>query len=155
MSRRWPPFVAFVSGLVFAFGLGVSGMGQPGKVLAFLDVLGDWDPSLAFVMASAIGVHAVVVWRTKRAARPVLGDRFVFPRATGVDATLLAGASLFGIGWGLVGYCPGPAVMASASAQTTPLLFLAAMMVGLVLHRVLALPRRFEAGAERDEASVR
>jgi uncharacterized membrane protein YedE/YeeE len=152
--KRWPPVVAFVSGLVFAFGLGVSGMGRPAKVLAFLDVSGDWDPSLAFVMVSAIAVHAIFVWRAKRADRPVLGGRFVVPPPNGIDASLWLGAGLFGIGWGLVGYCPGPAVMASASAQTTPLVFVAAMMAGLLLHRALVLPRRLSAQAERDEASA-
>jgi uncharacterized membrane protein YedE/YeeE len=153
MSRRWPALVAFASGLVFALGLGISGMGRPAKVLAFLDVFGDWDPSLAFVMVSAIGVHALFVWRAKRRARPVLGDRFVLPRAQGIDASLVIGASLFGVGWGMVGYCPGPAVVASASAQSTPALFLAAMIVGLVLPRVAA-PRGLSAPGDANDASL-
>jgi hypothetical protein len=127
---------AFACGLIFALGLGLSGMTQPSKVLGFLDVVpgaqGGWDPSLAFVMVGAIGVHAIFVRLARRATAPLFAERFVWPADGPVDRRLIAGACIFGIGWGLAGYCPGPALVGVASASPGVLLFVAAMGVGTV-----------------------
>jgi uncharacterized membrane protein YedE/YeeE len=122
--------VAFVSGIVFALGLGLAGMTRPSKILAFLDVAGPWDPSLAFVMVGAIGVHFVSVRVARRASSPSLAPRFAWPLEKGIDGRLLLGAALFGIGWGLAGYCPGPSLVSLASLGPGVLLFVAAMAVG-------------------------
>ena len=136
--KRGAGAVSFISGLVFALGLGIAGMGRPSKVLAFLDVTGAWDPSLAFVMASAIGVHMAFALRAKRGGVPLLAKSYALPKRDALDLSLFAGAAIFGIGWGLVGYCPGPAVVGVASASSTPIVFVAAMIVGLLLQRALA-----------------
>ncbi len=122
--------IAFACGLVFALGLGLSGMTRPSKVLGFLDVLGDWDPSLAFVMAGAIGVHFLFVRWARRTPSPRFGSRFSWPPERALDARLVAGAALFGVGWGLAGYCPGPALVALGSFAPGVLLFVAAMAAG-------------------------
>jgi uncharacterized membrane protein YedE/YeeE len=127
--------VAFAAGIVFAFGLGISGMTDPAKIIAFLDVTGAWDPSLAFVMAGAVGVHAVAAWIARRRARPILADRFDLPIARGIDARLVGGAALFGLGWGAAGYCPGPAIVVAVGLGAAPLAFFAAMVAGVALHR--------------------
>jgi len=142
--------VAFVSGLVFAIGLGIAGMGRPAKVLAFLDITGAWDPSLAFVMAAAIAVHVGFALRAKRGGTPLFAPSYAFPRRDSLHLSLFAGAAIFGIGWGLVGYCPGPAVLGAASASSTPLLFLAAMMVGLSLQRVVGVMLPALSGSDRE-----
>ena len=121
--------VAFVAGLTFAIGLGISGMTQPAKVIAFLDVAGAWDPSLAFVMLGAIGVHLVFARRVKSRAAPRFAPAFSVPRATGIDGRLLAGAALFGVGWGIAGFCPGPAVVSVVTLAPTALAFVAVMLV--------------------------
>ena len=127
---------SFVAGLLFAIGLGVGGMTQPGKVLAFLDVAGRWDPSLAFVMAGAIAVYAPVArWALRRPA-PFCAERFRVPTRRDLDARLVAGALLFGIGWGLAGYCPGPAVVSLAAASSGTVIFVAAMLAGMALERL-------------------
>lgn len=125
---------AFGAGLVFAVGLGVSGMTLPAKVIGFLDIFGDWDPSLAFVMAGAIGVHALASrWiRSKSGGRdPVAASQ----PARSIDLPLVKGAALFGLGWGLVGYCPGPALVGLVTLETPVVLFTAAMLAGMfVFH---------------------
>ncbi|MDP9149178.1 MAG: YeeE/YedE family protein [Myxococcota bacterium] len=123
--------VAFAAGLLFAIGLGISGMTQPAKVIAFLDVTGAWDPSLAFVMLGAIGVHHVFARRTDSGAAPRFVPAFFLPRTAGIDRRLLLGAALFGIGWGIAGFCPGPAVVSVVTLAPTPLAFVAAMLVGM------------------------
>jgi uncharacterized membrane protein YedE/YeeE len=137
--KRGANVVAFASGLLFAVGLGIAGMGRPAKVLAFLDVAGAWDPSLAFVMASAIGVHMAFAVRAKRGGVPLLASGYRLPRRDALEPSLFVGAAIFGVGWGMVGYCPGPAVVASASGAFTPIAFVGAMLVGLLLQRVLAV----------------
>lgn len=127
--------VALTAGLVFAIGLGVSGMTDPRKVIAFLDVTGAWDPSLAFVMIGAIGVHALAAWWARRRARPVLADSFTLPGQRRIDRRLLAGAALFGAGWGAAGFCPGPAIVSLAGFSTSALLFFVAMVSGVALFR--------------------
>ena len=139
-------FVAFASGLVFGLGIIVSGMVDPAKVLAFLDIAGDWDPSLAFVMGGAIPVAAAGFMLARRRQRPVCDDRFVEPSKSGIDGRLVLGAVLFGAGWGLAGYCPAPALVASVSGQTGTLVFVAAMLAGMV---VFDLYQRLLSGSRR------
>ena len=127
---------AFLAGLLFAIGLGVGGMTQPGKVLAFLDVAGSWDPSLALVMAGAIGVHAPIAYWARGRSTPLFASRFQVPTRRDLDAPLFGGAVLFGIGWGLAGYCPGPALVALTSGSTGVLIFVAAMLAGMGLERL-------------------
>ena len=126
--------VAFVAGVTFAIGLGISGMTQPAKVIAFLDVAGAWDPSLAFVMLGAIGVHLVFARRVQSAAAPRFAPAFSLPLATGIDRRLLLGAALFGIGWGIAGFCPGPAVVSVVTLAPTAIAFVAAMLVGMAAY---------------------
>lgn len=123
---------AFAAGVIFALGLGISGMTQPSKVIGFLDLAGRWDPSLALVMVGAIAVHAAAVRLIRRRPRPLLGERFDVPSRADVDARLLAGAAVFGIGWGLAGYCPGPAVTSTVSGLAAPLIFTASMLAGML-----------------------
>lgn len=137
---------AFVAGLVFALGLGLAGMTQPNKVLGFLDVAGDWDPRLAFVMMGAIAVHFGFVRLARARSRPVLAPAFVWPTAAGIDAKLVGGAALFGLGWGIAGYCPGPALVASVTAAPATLVFVAAMVAGMAIHGIVT-----RAGAKAGE----
>src|SRR6266508_4619266 len=113
------PFTAFVSGLVFAIGLAISGMTQPAKVTAFLDFTGNWDPSLACVIAGAIMVHAVLYRAIRRRPTPLFAPTFSVPTRTDIDPRLVGGAAIFGIGWGLGGFCPGPAVTSLGSGQAS------------------------------------
>lgn len=124
---------AFASGLLFAIGLGIAGMTQPSRVLAFLDVLGAWDPSLMFVMIGAIAVYMPAFW----SARRVLAPRLHLPTRKDIDVRLVAGSAMFGVGWGLAGYCPGPALVSLATLTGPALLFGVAMFAGMRLHRVL------------------
>jgi uncharacterized protein len=130
--------VALVSGLLFAIGLGLAGMTNPHKVLNFLDVFGDWDPSLALVMGGAILVYAPVYRRLKGEAAPKFGDRFHWPSKTDIDSKLVVGSVLFGIGWGIAGFCPGPAVVAASSGSGLVLAFFAAMLVGMLGQGLIA-----------------
>jgi uncharacterized membrane protein YedE/YeeE len=125
--------IALVCGALFSAGVCVSGMVRPSKVLGFLDFGGAWDATLLCVMASALLLH-VVAWRVVKAARaPRFGERFPGPPSTVIDARLLGGAALFGIGWGLAGYCPGPAIVAVVSGAKSTLVFVAAMLAGIVV----------------------
>lgn len=126
--------VALVAGLLFGVGLGISGMGRPTKVLAFLDVAGAWDPTLAFVMIGAIGVHALAVLVAKRRPAPLGSHTFQWSDLTAIDKPLLAGSALFGVGWGLGGYCPGPALLGAASGNVTAVVFVVAMVAGMVVR---------------------
>lgn len=128
-------FAALLAGLLFGLGLVVSQMIDPAKVLAFLDIAGSWDPSLAFVMIGAIPVAAIGFRATRRRPAPLLDTRFHGPSRTRVDRTLLTGSALFGIGWGLVGYCPGPALASLALGRWQSWVFVAAMLVGMIGYR--------------------
>lgn len=120
---------ALLSGLVFAFGLVLSGMVLPEKVIGFLDVFGDWDPTLAFVMGGAIGVHLPLRrWLIAR------GTPDPAPKKSDIDARLVAGSLMFGAGWGLSGYCPGPALVALGTGAPSVALFVASMIVGMWLY---------------------
>ena len=136
-------FAAFFAGLLFAIGLGISGMTQPRKVVAFLDFAGDFDASLAFVMIGAIAVHFAAQQLRTRRARPLFAANFSQPAQSAVDARLLIGAALFGIGWGLGGCCPGPAVVSLAAGAHATLVFAGAMLAGMLIFRVgQAITRR-------------
>nr|WP_313605731.1 YeeE/YedE family protein [Comamonas jiangduensis] len=126
--------VALLSGLVFGLGLILSGMGNPAKVQNFLDIGGTWDPSLGLVMGGAIAVGLVAFTWAKRRKTSVLGEPMQLPTSTAVDRKLLTGAALFGAGWGLAGFCPGPAVMNLATLRVEVWLFVAAMLAGMVLQ---------------------
>lgn len=126
---------AFAAGFVFAVGLALAGMTQPGKVVAFLDVFGRWDPSLAFVMGGAIAVYAAAYRWIRRRPMPLLDSTFHLPTKTKIEPRLVAGAALFGIGWGIAGYCPGPALTSIASGSRSAAVLVAAMIVGMLLER--------------------
>ena len=125
-----------VCGLLFGVGLALSGMTDPRVVTGFLDVAGDWNPALMLVMGGAVPVTMLGYRLALRKGRPLLADSFALPNARAVDAQLLAGAALFGIGWGLAGYCPGPALAALSSALPGVLVFVVAMGGGLVLVKL-------------------
>lgn len=126
--------VALASGLLFGAGLALGGMTDPGKVIAFLDVAGRWDPSLAFVMGSALLITFPVFAWVRRSDKPLFAERFQLPNRRDLDPPLLIGAALFGIGWGIAGLCPGPAVANLASGSGEVLLFVAAMIAGMWLR---------------------
>ena len=125
---------ALFSGTLFGLGLAVSGMTNPAKVIGFLDVAGGWDPTLAFVMGGALLVTIPAFRLILGRPRPILGGDFALPKGSALDARLLGGAALFGVGWGLSGFCPGPAVAALVTGLTPVFAFVAAMMAGMVLH---------------------
>ena len=124
---------SFLAGLVFGLGLVLAGMTDPRKVLGFLDLAGAWDPSLAFVLGGAVGFSAVAFRVALRRARPWFADVFRLPSRTGFDAALVIGAAVFGIGWGLVGYCPGPAIVSLAWGNAEAWVLVPAMLVGAAL----------------------
>ncbi len=126
--------VSFLAGFVFAIGLAISGMTQPQKVLSFLNP-GDWDPSLLFVMVGAIGVHIVAYPLAKQRKSPVLDTKWHVPTRKDITARLILGSALFGIGWGLGGFCPGPGLTSLASGDLRAFLFVGAMIAGMVLFK--------------------
>ncbi len=132
----------FAIGSVFGLGLVIAGMSDPAKVLNFLDLgaipTGGWDPSLAFVMAGAIAVTFIGFKLVLRRPQPIFGGKFHLPTATDIDARIIAGPAIFGIGWGLAGFCPGPAFTALTTGGSTALIFVATMLVGMAGARWLA-----------------
>lgn len=128
--------MALVAGLVFGLGLILSGMTDPAKVIGFLNLAGSWDPSLAFVMGGAILVGLVAFRLAARRPKSLLGDPMRIPGARQIDRRLILGGLTFGIGWGLAGYCPGPALASLASGGSQPLLFTAAMLVGMAIFEI-------------------
>lgn len=140
-----PQAVAAISGALFAVGLALSGMTDPGKVLGFLDVAGAWDPSLAFVMGGAVGLHFVWLRFFARAPSSPAPSRKV-------DARLVGGAAIFGVGWGLSGYCPGPALSALAFGRIEAIVLTAAMVGGIVLFQLTSRDR--DASAAAPDASA-
>ena len=124
---------ALLSGLVFGLGLIVSGMANPAKVLGFLDLTGDWDPSLALVMGGAIAVGFFAFLIAKNRTRSFIGAEIKLPTASAIDSRLLAGSALFGAGWGVAGFCPGPGLVALGMGELKALVFVAAMLVGMVI----------------------
>ena len=138
-------FMAFVVGLVFGIGLILAGMTDPAKVQAFLDLAGQWDPSLAFVMGGAILVGVLVFPFAAKRDRALLGDIMRLPSATRIDHRLVLGGLAFGAGWGLAGFCPGPALASLASGRSEVLLFTGAMLAGMGIFEILE--RRTSAAA--------
>jgi uncharacterized membrane protein YedE/YeeE len=129
-------FPGLIAGVVFGAGLALSDMVNPARVLAFLDLAGAWDPTLAFVIAGALVPSAAGYLIARRLKRPVAADSFCIPENRSPDRRLLAGAALYGAGWGLVGLCPGPAVAGLGFGLWQPWLFVAAMLGGMLLHRI-------------------
>lgn len=149
-------FWALLSGSLFAVGLVLGGMTQPAKVMGFLDIgglargvsssaqAGYWDPSLAFVMGGALLVSLLAFWLTPQRAKPLADEKFHLPTRNDIDRRLLVGSALFGIGWGLVGYCPGPALASILSGGSDALFFVGAMVIGMGAAKRFPLP-----GADR------
>jgi uncharacterized protein len=129
--------IALICGFIFGLGLIIGQMSNPAKVLNFLDFAGHWDPSLAFVMIGAVAVAAVGFALGRRRIASVLGGKFHVPAATRIDAPLVLGAALFGIGWGLIGFCPGPAITALGFGSIQAVIFVAAMIVGMLLFQLI------------------
>ena len=125
----------FASGVLFGAGLALSDMINPGRVLAFLDLAGAWDPSLAFVMIGAILPSALAYYVSKRMGKPMLAGRFFVPESRIIDWRLVTGSTIFGVGWGIAGFCPGPAVASLVLGAWQAWVFVAAMFAGMVLHR--------------------
>lgn len=129
---------AFAIGLLFGVGIAVSGMIDPAKVLNFFDLAGTWDPSLAFVMGGALAVAIPGYRLVLRRPRPALGERFRLPSARGIDRRLVLGSAIFGVGWGIAGFCPGAAIPALGTGTLDAALFVAAVAVGIGAARILA-----------------
>jgi uncharacterized membrane protein YedE/YeeE len=134
-------------GFVFGLGLAISGMMNPAKVIGFLDVAGNWDPTLAFVMGGALLVAAPAYRLILGRGRPVLEDGFSLQTRKGLDTPLILGSAVFGVGWGLVGFCPGPAVAAVVTGLPAVLGFLAAMLAGMALHTWISGERPVRKGS--------
>jgi uncharacterized membrane protein YedE/YeeE len=143
-AMKWKTSIAsLVVGFIFGVGLVVSGMTQPGKVIGFLDLFGNWDPSLIFVMVGAIAVHFVTYHLIRKRTSPLLSGEWHVPTKRDITPSLVIGSVLFGIGWGLGGYCPGPAVTSLMSFSHRPAIFVASMLVGMVLFKVLDQKLKF------------
>ncbi|EMG51348.1 hypothetical protein WYI_22815 [Ochrobactrum sp. CDB2] len=125
---------ALASGAVFGFGLSMSGMLNPVRVQGFLDIFGVWDPSLAFVLGGAVVMAFIGVHITKRMQHPIFDDSFHVPTRRRIDAPLIIGSALFGLGWGIGGFCPGPALAALSMGLPQTVLFVIAMLVGMIIH---------------------
>ena len=132
-------FTSLLAGLVFGLGLIVSGMANPAKVLGFLDLAGAWDPSLALVMGGAVGVGLLAFAVAKRRRLSLLGAEMRLPTARQIDRRLVGGSLLFGIGWGVAGFCPGPALTALGMGEVKALVFVAAMLAGMGIFELLEL----------------
>ena len=137
---------AFVAGLVFGLGLVISGMANPAKVLGFLDLAGAWDPSLALVMAGAVAVAAAAFALAGRRASALLGGPMNLPATRDVDRRLVLGSLAFGIGWGLVGFCPGPALVALGAGKLKALAFVVAMLAGMLIYEIVERARSVPPG---------
>ena len=141
---------ASVAGVIFGAGLALSDMVNPARVLGFLDIAGQWDPTLAFVMGTAVVASAIGYAFSKRLRAPVFGKSFFIPENRRLDSQLIGGAALFGIGWGLVGFCPGPAITGLIYGMWQPWLFVAAMVAGMALQRVISTQRTGDRAAKAD-----
>ena len=141
-----PLFAALLAGLVFGLGLIVSGMADPAKVLGFLDLGGAWDPSLAFVMASAIGVGAFAFATARKRSVSFLGAAMKLPTSRDIDRRLVIGSAAFGIGWGIAGFCPGPGLVALGMGEVKALVFVVAMLLGMGAFELLERRRQRKQG---------
>lgn len=135
--------IEFVVGLLFGWGLLLSGMTDPGKVQGFLDLFGAWDPSLAFVMGGAIAVGFFAFALARKRTTTFLGEALHLPTSRDIDQPLVVGSLIFGAGWGLAGFCPGPGIVSMAAGQPKAAVFVAAMLAGMLVHKLL------ERGASR------
>lgn len=134
-------FLAATVGIIFGLGISISGMINPAKVLNFFDVFGTWDPSLAFVMGGALATTAIGYAIIRRfQTEPIYGTKFNIPSNTSLDTRLIGGAALFGIGWGIAGFCPGGAIPALGLGRTEPFIFMGAMVAGIMIARLLNMP---------------
>jgi uncharacterized membrane protein YedE/YeeE len=140
MTMSLRTLAALLSGLLFGFGLSLSGMLDPARVRGFLDVTGNWDPSLAFVLGGAVIVATIGYRLSRLVGHPLLEGRFHLPTKTAIDRPLILGSAIFGIGWGLAGFCPGPAVASLALGLAPTVLFVIAMLAGMILHDRLIAP---------------
>ena len=140
-------FASWLAGVIFGLGLIVSGMADPAKVLGFLDLAGAWDPSLAFVMAGAISVAAVAFGVARERTVSFLGVEMNLPKTRRIDRRLVAGSLMFGIGWGVAGFCPGPGLVALGMGEIKALVFVVAMLAGMGLYEVLERRKQRQAGA--------
>lgn len=127
--------MAILAGLLFGFGLGLSQMIDRDRVIGFLDVAGDWDPTLLFVLGGAVAVTVIAFRFVLRMPHPVFAEKFRLPTKQDIDLPLITGAAIFGIGWGLAGYCPGPAITALVLGQWNPVLFVVGLIVGSLAYR--------------------
>jgi len=125
---------ALVAGILFGFGLSLSGMLNPARVQGFLDIFGNWDPSLAFVLGGAVVVAFAGVALSRRMKRPAFDEAFHLPAANCIDGRLVMGSAIFGLGWGIAGFCPGPAVASLSLGFWQTALFVVAMLVGMIVH---------------------
>lgn len=142
---------AFLGGALFGLGLAVSGMTQPAKIVGFFDYFGSWDPSLAFVMLGALLVYTPVYrWAIRTWQHPIWAPSFTLPTRKDIDARLVVGSAIFGVGWGLGGYCPGPAFTSVGAGSIQALTFGASMLVGVGLYQVITRVREGRAGGPAD-----
>jgi uncharacterized membrane protein YedE/YeeE len=146
--------VAFVAGLVFGLGLIIAGMANPAKILGFLDLAGKWDPSLALVMAGAIAVGLAAFGLARRRTMSALGLPMQLPTAGAVDARLVGGSLLFGVGWGLAGFCPGPAIIALGAGYVKSGAFVVAMLLGMGVFELIERNRMRSESRSPDATSV-
>lgn len=129
-------FVALFVGILFGVGLAISGMTSPHKVIGFLDIFGQWDPSLIFVMVGAIIVNGLSYFFLKKRPRPLLNHQFHLPTLKVIDGKLIIGSVLFGVGWGLTGFCPGPALASLTTMDQTPILFVGSLVAGMAAFEI-------------------
>lgn len=153
MNGAKKPALAGIAGVLFGVGLALSGMSQPARVLGFLDVAGAWDPSLMFVMGGALAVHVLLSRVILRRDRPLFDEEFHLPAKKAVDGRLVAGAALFGLGWGLGGFCPGPALTSAASGALPAIVFVGAMTAGMFVQQ-LTLPAADDDAGRRGSAPL-
>lgn len=143
--KNWPSLLtSFSVGVLFAIGLVISGMTDPSKVIGFLDVFGGWDSSLLFVMGGAVGVHFVLYRLARKRSTPLFSGVWHIPNKKEITPSLVIGSLLFGLGWGVAGYCPGPAWVSLMSFQVEPLIFVLSMVVGMWLFKLLDRFRKQE-----------
>jgi len=128
-------FTSFLIGFLFSLGLGIAGMLQPAKIISFLDIFGSWDPSLLFVMIGAIGIHAPLYYLIRKRKSPIFSIQWHVPNSKEITPQLIIGSILFGIGWGLAGYCPGPALVSLGSFQSNALIFVSTMIITMILYQ--------------------